>query len=1106
MLQPPNIMDASTYGRPLDPIAPLRAALSGHYEIEREIGQGAFATVYLARDLKHERKVAIKVLNADPTSETGELRFIREIRMLARLQHPNILPLHDSGHVEALLYYVMPYVSGETVRKRIDRERRLAIADAACFAQEAADALAYAHAQGIIHRDIKPENILISGGHAIVADFGIARAIDVAGIRQLTRTGMGSPGTPAYMAPEQLLGERDVDAKADIYSLGCVLYEMVTGKAPFAGKEGFVKRFTEPPPPPSTIRSQSPGWLDQVIAVALARNPSDRYPGAAEFAKALTLGLAREHTTPHQPAQRIKAPAPEASAHKASDAVMDSDSWTSIAQAPSVRHSGFPRRENSIAVWVRKHAIASLAGVAALASVGVVAINPSIVSDRGASGSAVDSARIIILPLAASDPREQAFASLATDRLYEGFRQWEDVKLVPDLLVAEAVASAGHPPRTLHEAAALARRMGAGQLVWGRIMHAGDTLKARAELYDARSPSNTIRDVVVDGNTPDSYSRAATALLTSTETPSAARGAERFTRKYAALLAYDRGHAYLADWKVAAAESSFAAAVAIDPQFPVARLWLAQLREWRSPAAVQIWRDHADRAAASAALMRDRDRLLALGLAALASKRYPDACNAYRQLTQIDSNDFAGWYGLGECQDFDGAVLADVASPSGFRWRSSYESAVESFVRALRVDPGSHILLSFPRLRRLLPTTAVTPRTDDPNSPKFAAFPSLGDDTLAFVPYPIGVFRQGLPPAATQSLDRALSRNLSVLFGIVNDWLGATPNADAYESLADLLETRGDIFDRGGPTESAPVAARKAYALSSDAAQRLRLAVRLARLQFKRGEYTAVRGTADSLIAQNPNGDPNDPPVLLGLTALTGKTRATTQEVARYVIPPSVDGIALGTALRSVAAQLFTYAALGVCGDSLATLQRELEDQLASSIADEQRAKVRSALLARSLPMMVPCGATPEIHASPQAGNAALLLQAFARRDRVAMDKIFDSIARVRRVYRPGDVSLDRTYQEAWIRAAIGDTAGAERQLDESLHAISTMSASALQEVGAAAAAGRAMALRADLAAARHRSATARKWAGAAAQLWQSADAPLQSTVTRMRTISTNSR
>ena len=270
-----------------NPFVSLRAALAGHYEIEREIGQGAFATVYLGYDLKHERRVALKVLNADPTSETGELRFIREIRVLARLQHPNILPLHDSGHVEALIYYVMPYVDGETLRARIDRERQLEIDAAVSIACQTADGLYYAHRQGIIHRDIKPENILLSGEHPVIADFGIARAIDLAGVRQLTRTGQKSPGTPAYMSPEQLLGDADVDARSDIYSLGCVLYEMLTGKPPFAGKDGFARRFTEQAPLPSSGRRGIPEWLDEVVARTLSRNPSDRYPTCKELLVAL---------------------------------------------------------------------------------------------------------------------------------------------------------------------------------------------------------------------------------------------------------------------------------------------------------------------------------------------------------------------------------------------------------------------------------------------------------------------------------------------------------------------------------------------------------------------------------------------------------------------------------------------------------------------------------------------------------------------------------------------------------------------------------------------------------------------------------------------------
>ena len=291
MLQPPqpyNAADPSPMASPLDPIASLRAALRGHYEIEREIGQGAFATVYLARDLKHERKVAVKVLHADPSSETGELRFIREIRLLARLQHPNILPLHDSGHVDTLLYYVMPYVGGETLRDRIDRERQLVPSVACNIARDIADALAYAHAQGVIHRDIKPENILLSAGHPVLADFGIARAIDLAGVRQLTRTGRGSPGTPAYMSPEQLMGDKELDGRSDTYSLGCVLFEMLTGKPPFAGKEGFVKRFTEDPPSPSSVRKDLPPWMDGIVTTALAKDPGDRYQTAQELATALT--------------------------------------------------------------------------------------------------------------------------------------------------------------------------------------------------------------------------------------------------------------------------------------------------------------------------------------------------------------------------------------------------------------------------------------------------------------------------------------------------------------------------------------------------------------------------------------------------------------------------------------------------------------------------------------------------------------------------------------------------------------------------------------------------------------------------------------------------
>jgi serine/threonine protein kinase len=269
------------------PLQVLRDPLAGRYEIEREIAAGGAATVYLARDLRHDRPVALKVLRAkSPTPTVDEARFAREIKLLARLQHPFILPLHDSGHVEDVFYYVAPYVLGESLRERIAREQRLIVEDALRIAREVAEALDLAHRTGIVHRDIKPANILLSGGHAIVADFGVARALENARGPRLTKPGPGALGVGAYMSPEQVLGDREPDSRADIYSLGCVLYEMLTGEPPFAGKAGLARRLTASPPR-VRARREVPEHVDEAVAKAMAREPAERFHAAREFA--LTL-------------------------------------------------------------------------------------------------------------------------------------------------------------------------------------------------------------------------------------------------------------------------------------------------------------------------------------------------------------------------------------------------------------------------------------------------------------------------------------------------------------------------------------------------------------------------------------------------------------------------------------------------------------------------------------------------------------------------------------------------------------------------------------------------------------------------------------------------
>jgi len=267
----------------------LNAALAGRYEVVRELGEGGMATVYLARDLKHNRDVALKVLKPELAAVVGAQRFLAEIETTANLRHPHILPLFDSGEADSFLYYVMPYVEGESLRERIDRERQLPVEEAVRIAIAVANALQHAHQRGVIHRDIKPGNILIQDGAPVVADFGIALAVGSAGSTRLTETGL-SVGTPHYMSPEQATGDRIVGPPTDTYALACVLYEMLTGDPPYVGSTAQAvlgKIIQAAPTPARQIRGTVPANVDAAILRALEKLPADRFVDAGAFAGAL---------------------------------------------------------------------------------------------------------------------------------------------------------------------------------------------------------------------------------------------------------------------------------------------------------------------------------------------------------------------------------------------------------------------------------------------------------------------------------------------------------------------------------------------------------------------------------------------------------------------------------------------------------------------------------------------------------------------------------------------------------------------------------------------------------------------------------------------------
>src|SRR5437016_4633127 len=267
----------------------LSAALGDRYTIERVLGRGGMATVYVAEDLRHSRPVAIKVLRPDVAAAIGAERFLREIAIVARLTHPHVLPLIDSGQAAGSLYYVMPYVRGETLRERLVRERRLALKDALGIGREGGAGLDYAHREGFVHRNGKPENVLLADGHAVLADFGIARAIFQAGGEHVTEVGL-AVGTPEYMSPEQAAGDRELDARCDVYGLACVIYETLAGQPPFSGDSAraiIARHLTEEARPIRAHRPDAPAAVERALARALAKAPADRFASVAEFVAAL---------------------------------------------------------------------------------------------------------------------------------------------------------------------------------------------------------------------------------------------------------------------------------------------------------------------------------------------------------------------------------------------------------------------------------------------------------------------------------------------------------------------------------------------------------------------------------------------------------------------------------------------------------------------------------------------------------------------------------------------------------------------------------------------------------------------------------------------------
>src|SRR5687767_6114435 len=609
----------------------LELALADRYRIERELGAGGMATVYLAQDVRHDRKVAVKVLRPELAAAIGAERFLAEIKTTANLQHPHILPLFDSGETESFLYYVMPWVTGESLRDRLTREGQLPLEEVLKITGELAEAVDYAHSQGVVHRDIKPENILFQAGHASICDFGIARAISQAGGAQLTGTGL-AVGTPAYMSPEQATGAT-VDSRTDIFALGCVVYEMLAGEPPHTGPTAMAilsRRLTEPVPPLSRTRQGLPDSVDAALHQAMARSPADRFRTAAQFTEALGV---------------VAGPA---------------RNW--IERRPR---------------WILP------AGVGLLLA---VAIAWGVLRPRTGAAVPLSDSRLAVFPFAVRAADTHAYLGEGiVDLLSRNFDGFEGLRTVDPGTILSAVGESGSGPLDADRARSVARRVGAGLYVTGSVHAAGSQLRIQAQLHDGTkgTPGEAVAHASVDGDGGDVFTlmdQLASRLIVARTPQGAVRRlvetAARTTTSLPALKEYLNAEAALRAGNKDTAIAGFRRAVDQDSTFALAYYRLAVAAGWHDRQQdLASWATA--RALAVSDRMVERDRRLLSAYAGFRRGAADSAEALYRGLLRDYPDDLEAQFQL--------ADLLYQYNPLRGRPRSE---ARELFDAVLAYDPG----------------------------------------------------------------------------------------------------------------------------------------------------------------------------------------------------------------------------------------------------------------------------------------------------------------------------------------------------------------------------------------------------------------------------------
>ena len=1030
----------------------LRQRLPSRYDVRREIGRGGSALVFLAFDRERSENVAIKVLRPELAEAMSAARFVQEVEIARHLQHPGVLPLYDSGALGSLPYFVMPFVEGDTLRMHLKRYRELPLGDVVRIARGIADALDYAHGLSLVHRDIKPANILLDHDRVIVADFGIARAIARATLLGPDSRTIGTPsgvaiGTPEYMCPEQAGSDRLLDGRADVYSLGCVVYEMIAGEPPFTGPtpSAIVARHCyEAPRSLRVVRPTISESAQRIIERALAKVPADRFATAGEFVTALEDALADVREPLVSRLWRT---------HRRTAVAALTLLLLAIA-AVLVPRTG---RE-----WRRRSLLSRVADLA----------------------SRADTTRYAVLPVRASGPLPFDMAEL----LRVALRRWEGINVLDSAAVR---ASMDEIPNDVAVRAPNLPALiaGAGRYIAAEAVALGDSLRIRATLRDARTDSALAEGTLqIARDATDAAARVARLgerlVFADFVDPDDAEPIG--TSSVPARSAYLRARAALARWELDEADSGFRSASRIDPQYTQALLRLALVRQWAG-VPVQQWSFVAEQVQQAGSHLTPNERTIAAALVLLAHGRRGEACAQWKDLTARAPRAFDAWYGLGNCLLNDSLVLRDEKTPNQWSFREDGEAALTAFDQAIRLQT----VISRPWIENVRELVhAGGPYVKSGHSSDGALF--LGaltwkGNSFDVAAVPASEFGANAQPI--KGRDEALLHSRQHYRSIAQMWRARLPDSPlALEAVGEALELLGS----SGAVDSLHFARQ----LASTTRDRVRIGVVEVWLRTK---YSApdkleglrqARALADSLLRADSSVSPNEAPELGTLAALTGRAALAT----RYTRVQ----LAGNLPVEQSPPALVTYAALGGPPDTLRALARALE-RSREGVQRNDRDDARAEWIRRSALLALPDSSLARL-VRPSSEPPLGLLTAWRAHD-VAMVERTLAAGRTdpRRPVHAFDIPITDVYSAAAALASLGNARAASATLDPYLDSLALVTMSPLEDISRAATLVRTLALRAEVAASVHDAATARRWARVALAFWSDADKCLQPVVERLR-------